>query len=76
MGADENAPIELVVVALDRETGWSSTLFILDAHGMGRVELAGGYPAAYRQEDGLYLDGNVISIFNGCGNLRRELRNP
>ena len=28
----------------------------------GRVELAGGYPAAYRQENGPYLDGNVISV--------------
>ena len=62
MGADENAPIELVVVALDQETGWSSALFILDAHGMGRVEVAGGYPAAYRQENGPYLDENVISV--------------
>lgn len=62
LGSDENIPIQLVAIAKDKETGSSSTLFIVDNNGVGQVVLASEYLASYRKEDGLRLDKNVISI--------------
>ena len=49
-GSAENAPIQLVAIARNKETGSSATLFV------------SGYSATYCKEDGLQLDKNVISI--------------
>lgn len=62
LGSPENAPIQLVAIAQNKETGLSSTLFVLDNNGVGQVVLASEYLATYRKEDGLRLDKNVISI--------------
>lgn len=61
-GSAENAPIQLVAIARNKETGSSATLFVLDENGVGQVVLASGYSATYCKEDGLQLDKNVISI--------------
>lgn len=62
LGSDENVPIQLVAIAKNKETGSSSTLYILDSNGVGQVVLASEYLATYCKEDGLQLDNNVISI--------------
>lgn len=62
LGSDENAPIQCVVIAENKETNSSSTLFIVDDNGVGQVVLASEYLAMYRKEDGLYLDKNVILV--------------
>lgn len=62
LGSDENIPIQLVAIAKNKETGSSSTLFILDSNGVGQVVLASEYSATYRKEDGLQLDNNAILI--------------
>lgn len=61
-GSEDNIPIQLVAIAQNKETGLSSTLFVLDKNGVGQVVLASEYLAYYRKEDGLRLDKNVISI--------------
>lgn len=61
-GSEETLPIQLVAIAKEKETGSSSTLFVLDKNGTGQVVLAGEYPAVYRKEDQLRLDKNVISV--------------
>ena len=61
-GSAENAPIQLVAIARNKETGSSATLFVLDENGVCQVVLASGYSATYSKEDGLQLDKNVISI--------------
>ncbi len=60
IGSEENNPIVLVAVAENKESGSSSTLFIVDDSGIGQVGVF-DY-AIYRQEDGLHLDKNVISV--------------
>lgn len=62
LGSNKNVPIQLAAIAKNKETGSSSTLFILDNNGVGQVVLASEYSATYRKEDGLQLDNNVISI--------------
>lgn len=62
LGSDKNIPIQLVAIAKNKETGSSSTLFILDSNGVGQVVLASEYSATYRKEDGLQLDNNAILI--------------
>lgn len=62
LGSEENYPIQLVAVAENKETGSSSTLFILDNKGTGQVVLASECFGTYRKEDGLYLDKNIISV--------------
>lgn len=62
LGSVENAPIQLVAIAKNIESGSSSTLFILDDNGVGQVVLASEYLATYRKEDGLQIDKNVISV--------------
>ena len=42
-GSAENAPIQLVAIARNKETGSSATLFVLDENGVGQVVLASGY---------------------------------
>lgn len=61
-GSAENDPIQVVAIALDEETGSSSTVFVLDENGVGQVGLAAENLATFREEDGLYLDKNVISL--------------
>lgn len=61
-GSDENSPIQLVVVAKNKETDSSSTLFVLDNNGVGQVILASEYSATYRKQDRLKIDKNIISI--------------
>lgn len=61
-GFDENTPIVLAAIAANKETGSSSTLFIVDEYGIGQVVLASDSPAYYREEDGLTLEDNVISV--------------
>ena len=61
-GTDENAPIQMVAIAKNNENNTSSTLFIIDGNGVGEVVLASDCLAAYRKEDGLYLNKNVISV--------------
>ena len=39
-GSAENAPIQLVAIARNKETGSSATLFVLDENGVGQVVLA------------------------------------
>ena len=60
--SDENNMISLVAVAENKQTGSSSTLFIVDDYGVGQVVLADGDLATYRKEDGLILNDAVISI--------------
>lgn len=62
LGSAENLPIQLVAIAQNKETGSSSTLFVLDNNGVGQVVLASEYLAIYRKEDELRLDKNVISV--------------
>lgn len=63
VGKEENAPIWLVGVAQDPETGSSSTLFILDDTGTPqKLGLASGSYAVYREKDGIRLEGNVIHL--------------
>lgn len=62
VGSDENAPIQLVAIVKNRKNSTSSTLFIVDRNGVGKVVLAGEYFSTYRKEDGLYLSENVISV--------------
>ena len=50
-GSAENAPIQLVAIARNKETGSSATLFVLDENGVGQVVLASGYSATYCKED-------------------------
>ena len=38
-GSAENAPIQLVAIARNKETGSSATLFVLDENGVGQVVL-------------------------------------
>ena len=59
-GSAENAPIQLVAIARNKETGSSATLFVLDENGVGQVVLASGYSATYCKEDGLQLDKNEL----------------
>lgn len=58
----ENSLVLLAAIAENKETGSSSTLFIVDSNGVGQVVLASDYFATYRKEDGLFLNENVISI--------------
>ena len=62
VGSAENAPVQLVAIARNKETGSSSTLFVVDENGVGQVVLASNCSATYCEEDGLKLDKNVISI--------------
>ena len=62
IGSDENSPIELVAIAKDKQTGSSSTLFIVDANGFGQVVLASDRLAVYREVDGLALKENRILL--------------
>ena len=50
----ENAPILCVGIA--ENDGSSSTLFIVDEHGIRQVTLASGKQGIYRKEDGLILE--------------------
>ncbi len=61
-GSNENDPILCAGVAENKTDNTSSTLFIVDDSGIGQVTLADGLNGIYREEDGLVLDGNVISI--------------
>ena len=61
-GSDENSPIELAAIAKDKQTGSSSTLFIVDANGFGQVVLASDRLAVYREADGLTLKENKILL--------------
>lgn len=62
IGSDKNKPIKLAVIAENKKSGSSSTLFIVDDKGTGQVVLASDYFAAYRKEDGITLNENVISV--------------
>ena len=44
------------VWGLLKNDGSSSTLFIVDEHGIGQVTLASGKRGIYRKEDGLILE--------------------
>lgn len=59
----ENAPILCVGIA--ENDGSSSTLFIVDEHGIRQVTLASGKQGIYRKEDGLILEKNVIRLSLG-----------
>ncbi|MCB8814696.1 hypothetical protein [Desulfosporosinus shakirovi] len=61
-GSSENAPIMLVGVGKNLKDDTSSTLFIVDNNGIGRVVLAAGLNATYRSEDGLKLSKNVVLL--------------
>lgn len=62
IGSDKNKPIKLAAIAENKESGSSSTLFIVDDTGTGQVVLAREFLATYRKEDGITLNENVISI--------------
>lgn len=59
----ENAPILCVGIA--ENDGSSSTLFIVDEHGIRQVTLASGKQGIYRKGDGLILEKNVIRLSLG-----------
>lgn len=61
-GTDENSPIQLAAIAEEEENGRSSTLFIVDGSGIGQVVLASDSFATYREEEGMILDKNTISL--------------
>ena len=62
IGSEENSPIQLAVVARNKQGGSSSTLFIVDPNGVGQVVLASDSAAFYREEDGIALEGNRILL--------------
>ena len=62
VGTDENSPIQLVAIAEEEESGRSSTLFIVDGSGIGQVVLASDSFATYREEEGMTLGKNTISL--------------
>lgn len=61
-GNDENAPILLAVIAQNLQNNTSSTLFIMDENGVGKVVLAANCQALYRNQDGLTLNKNTIKL--------------
>ena len=50
------------VWGLLKNDGSSSTLVIVDEHGIRQVTLASGKQGIYRKEDGLILEKNVIRL--------------
>lgn len=62
IGTGENDPIIAVVVARDRMTTISSFLFVVTNNGIGRLGLASGSTAFYKEDDGLRLDDNAILV--------------
>ncbi len=54
--------MHLFYVDIAENDGSSSTLFIVDEHGIGQVTLASGKQGIYRKEDGLILEKNVIRL--------------
>lgn len=63
VGSPETAPIHVAAVAKDKQSGSSSTLFLVDDTGEAqKVVLGSGSYTVYREEDGITLDGNIIHI--------------
>jgi len=62
MGSSENDPILLVGVGKNKNDGTSSTLFVVDDNGVGKIVLASDNKGIYIKEDGLVLDKNVILV--------------
>jgi uncharacterized lipoprotein NlpE involved in copper resistance len=62
IASEESYPIVLVAIAENKDDTSSSTLFIVDTNGVGKVVLASDTFAVYRKEDGLTIDKNVIYI--------------
>lgn len=61
-GDNNNAPILLAAIAKNLKNNTSSTIFVMDANGVGQIVLASEYNAAYRKEEGLKLEGNVVLL--------------
>lgn len=60
MGAPENYPIMAAGIGQNKETGASSTLFIVDDSGVAQHVGFGNEEGKYREEDGLSLDENTV----------------
>ena len=60
MGKEENSPILSAIVAKEKETEYSSTIFVMTEYGVASVTVNSGSPTYFREEDGFRLEDNKM----------------